>query len=610
MLPGQFSELGKYGFGSTIFLANFFFWRGEIQGYFAAAIATKPLLHLWSLGIEEQYYLLWPVLLYLFFSRKWKTIYIVSFFLILSFGINLWAISDHPVFAFFLPPTRFWELMSGSILACMISSGKRLQVNGDLCQASKNGLPDFISTQLRGHQANKRLSDIIRVLQGTTFCDVMAAVGFLLIVLAVLVFIDNTVPFPGWRALLPVLGAVFIIAAGSQAWLNKVLLSNPIAISIGLISYPLYLWHWPLLSFAYILTGHIPSVEIRVGIIFLSVLLSYITYVFIEKPIRFQGRLPRPVLVLSSIMGILSFGFLLAYASILPGRLSNSMFAKNIETAATEDWNYPGGNMGKAYNFKIVDTNIKASSKILFVGDSHIEQYWERAHFLSLQNNNTQSALFSTYGGCPPLPLINRFSTNNYTKYSCDNFYSFSMKRAQEDDVKIVVLGANWQGYFSALHAEPYSANNLLYLVAEKTKEPLGFYDSEIKDIFAVFKKDILRLKGAGKDVYIILQSPVGEEFNPLSMYGRLRDSVDIKTKKGLEKRKLVSRVRPLSEHLQEIAFVTGARIIDPLDVLCPDGTCPAITQDGIPLYRDDNHMRPFYVKEKAVFIDQIFGGR
>jgi hypothetical protein len=172
---------------------------------------------------------------------------------IASFAWNLYTISIDPVATFYSPLTRFWELLVGSVLAYV--------------------------TVFHARYPKLALNSIA---QANTY----SWIGFAFFI-AGLILINKESGFPGGWALLPTLGAALMIKAGPSAWFNRVVLGNSVLVWFGLISYPLYLWHWPLLSFSRILSSSVPELEIRIGVVVLSVLLSWLTYRFVEKPIRF-----------------------------------------------------------------------------------------------------------------------------------------------------------------------------------------------------------------------------------------------------------------------------------------------------------------------------------
>ncbi|NOT81341.1 MAG: acyltransferase [Gallionella sp.] len=268
LLPDAYKQLGKHITGGAGFISNFVLWNEN--GYFDNAAASKPLLHLWSLGIEEQFYIVWPLLLAFVWQRKWSFVAVTAIIAAISFAFNIYLINIDTAAAFYLPASRFWELMIGGILA-------------------------YIG--LHKPNWNKQHKNI------------QSLVGCVLIVLG-LVLLNKERMFPGWWALLPTIGAFFLISAGQKAWINRHVLSNKLLVWVGLISYPLYLWHWSLLSFARIVEGEILSYEMRIATITISILLAWLTYKVIEKPIRFgKNAKVKAITLLGLLIVVGSVGF-------------------------------------------------------------------------------------------------------------------------------------------------------------------------------------------------------------------------------------------------------------------------------------------------------------
>ena len=263
LLPADYAKLGLHTGGGAAFLANLFF-HAEV-GYFDSGAETKPLLHLWSLGIEEQFYLLWPWLLVLALHWRLNAGLCIAAVLLASCGLNLAFVADDPQGTFYLPHTRFWELCIGALL------GWGVHVEAPLL---------------------RRLGDS-RPLRNT-----LASLGLLLIVGAMF-GLHRGKTFPGGWALLPTVGAALAIAAGPQAFVNRRVLSSRGMVWLGAISFPLYLWHWPLLSFAQLISlGELSRAD-RLACVAAAVLLAWGTWRFVERPIRFgpRGRTAAPWLL-------------------------------------------------------------------------------------------------------------------------------------------------------------------------------------------------------------------------------------------------------------------------------------------------------------------------
>jgi peptidoglycan/LPS O-acetylase OafA/YrhL len=306
LLSDEFQQLGKHIAAGAGFISNLILWQES--GYFDNAAATKPLLHLWSLGIEEQYYIFWPMILFFIWRQKLNPLAVMACMTLVSFGLNIWQISGNPISTFYSPQTRFWELLIGSLLAYLTVFKK------ELLQKYKLGNDSFQSL-----------------------------VGFLLLIVGLL-FVNEKREFPGWWALLPTAGAALLISAGPSAVVNRYLLTNRLMVWIGLISFPLYLWHWPLLSFARIHAVGPPSAGIRIFLILLSIALAFLTWKFIEKPIRFgRGGLRKPLslLVAMVVIGCIGYATFLAkgFGGYGPRGIHKSEFSAYFENSIPQ-WNY------------------------------------------------------------------------------------------------------------------------------------------------------------------------------------------------------------------------------------------------------------------------------
>ena len=249
LLPSEFEQLGKHIASSATFVSNLILWKES--GYFDTPSDIKPLLHLWSLGIEEQFYIVWPLLLWITYKKRFNLLSIGLLVALISFYLNIYKVKTDIVAAFYLPQTRFWELMIGSLLAW-----------GTLYNPVFSTKPIFHDER---ENDSKTLVSIISV-----FALLLLIFGFC--------YIDKNIGFPGKWALIPVFSTFLLIYVGSKAWVNSIILSNKVVVWFGLISFPLYLWHWPLLSFARILEDEVPTCNIRIAAILLSITLAWLTY--------------------------------------------------------------------------------------------------------------------------------------------------------------------------------------------------------------------------------------------------------------------------------------------------------------------------------------------
>jgi peptidoglycan/LPS O-acetylase OafA/YrhL len=250
LLATEYRQLGKHVGSGASFISNIILWQES--GYFDTSSAVKPLTHLWSLGIEEQFYIVWPLLLWAIFKLRLPVLVSTVVLTAVSFGLGLYALEHDVVGAYYSPFNRFWELLIGAILAVVMLK----RTYGD---------------------------------KATKWQQAGSIVGLILIVFT-LFSLDGQSSFPGWNALAPTVGAALMIGCGPQTLTARRIFSLRAIVWVGLISFPLYLWHWPLLTFARIISSAMPTAQVRIGAVVLSVVLSWATYRLIEKPLRFHPR--------------------------------------------------------------------------------------------------------------------------------------------------------------------------------------------------------------------------------------------------------------------------------------------------------------------------------
>ena len=297
----EYMQLGKHTAAGAGFVANIVLLMES--GYFDTASEAKVLLHLWSLGIEEQFYLIWPVLI-LIFKRSKKAILLVLLLVIaLSFIANIYYINVDPTVTYYSPLTRLWELAFGALLAYQ---GFHYRSN---------------------HIAAKKIHHVISV------------VGFVLIL--IFSFFVTKADFPGWKAALPVAGAFMIIGSGHDAFVNKYVLSRKPLVFIGLISYPLYLWHWPVFTFLRIIN----SGEVSNFAMFIAVLaafaLSIVTYFCWERPIRYSKQKGKTAVILTIAIGILGvIGYIIFATGGAQNRHVVEMAKERNYQLNTLNWSY------------------------------------------------------------------------------------------------------------------------------------------------------------------------------------------------------------------------------------------------------------------------------
>ena len=270
LLPDELEHLGKHTAAAATFVSNFALWRES--GYFDRAAELKPLLHLWSLGIEEQFYLVWPMLLLLLWKRRHNLAITIAFLTTASFALSVAIGQEKQIANFYFPFSRFWELGLGCLLAVV--------------KESPGSMTQWLREEVRWFSKDHAQAPGRRDLSLPSWAhSVLPVVGIGLIGAAIFLF-DRHTTFPGWATLLPTVGAMCVIWARGDSWFQRRIVACAGLVLIGVISYPLYLWHWPLLSFAAILESGTPESSVRVAAVLLSFVLAWLTFKFFEHPIR------------------------------------------------------------------------------------------------------------------------------------------------------------------------------------------------------------------------------------------------------------------------------------------------------------------------------------
>ncbi|MFC5440851.1 acyltransferase family protein [Rhodanobacter ginsenosidimutans] len=406
LLPDEYERLGEHVTGGAAFVSNLLLWREA--GYFDVVAETKPLLHLWSLGIEEQFYIVWPLGLYVLHRLRLNLYPALLVVILLSFALNVYQVGSDPVAAFYSPFARFWELALGGLLAC-------------------HGMKQADAVTSRG------------------LAEAKAWLGLLLIAGAV-VLLRKDSQFPGWWALMPTFGAALLISAGSQSWICRNVLSLRGMVLVGLISYPLYLWHWPLLVFSRIHESGQPSVGIRLFAVLSSAVLAWLTYRFVEKPIRFgagRNSVSRVVLVCVPLALILVAGIVIHL-----NRGFSSRFPNEIQALASfkYDPSIPYRSRScfllavqPASSLATCADGPKSAPKdtMLLWGDSYAAALYPGYKYVLAGKSRL---LQVTAVGCPPAVGFTPGGRR------CEDIVNEVMRRVAAEKVGHVVIAARWSG--------------------------------------------------------------------------------------------------------------------------------------------------------------------
>lgn len=549
LLANEFELLGKHLVAGATFSSNIILWLES--GYFDRASDLKPLLHLWSLGVEEQFYIFWPLLLGLAFWGRWIVRRFILLLIAGSFLCNLYFSSIDAVYAFYWLPTRMWELLCGAFLAYASS------VSGSSIFLDRWNTHSFLK-------------------------NVIPLMGLGLILLA-LIYIEPRRSYPSYWALIPVFGALFILAGNKDAWVNKYIFSNSLLVKVGLISYPLYLWHWPLISFAKIMNNGGLDRGLKIGCFLLSFVLAYLTYIFVEKKYRYITTLKN---TFHLVFGMLLIGLLGLIVFLLNGISARHPHQESVyiqsrlldQHISQFDWDQKCIQDFKALNHngdcRIADN--KRSPTVLLVGDSHaISFYPGLAYEYAAQGENLQLV---ARGAC--VPLLGIETHRDGLPDVCEEIMSeiYGYARSQKT-IKTVIVAFRGPWY---LHGGGTS-------YAKKDLNPillngLSFEQAMIKTYDS--------LSSANKNMVLLLDNPeLGfhpqecVDIRPVKLKGGVRENCFV-TEGDARSIAKVYREKVLSIKNQTLEL----KIVDTFNYFCEAGLCSAIN-NGRLLYDDDNHL-------------------
>ena len=544
LLPDELQQLLAHVATSAAFTQNFRLLAES--GYFDSRSAVKPLLHLWSLSIEEQFYLLCPLLLIAVRSLRLRLALVLLLWL-LSFGANLYQVATDPAGTYYLPHTRFWEILAGVVLAL----APRARMNWRAC-------------------------------------DVLAGLGTLLL-LAGFLGLNKDARYPGWWGLVPTLGAVALIAAGPDTWLARRVFARPAMTFIGRISYPLYLWHWPVLAFIRILDSANAGTSIKMLGLVASLILAVVTYRFVEQPLRGPQYLRRKSAVLALIM--IAVGSVAVVMSLAGPALPRPFASLAANEGALQDLNFgkqspqfPACSAGARAAMPDLGYCLQGSTRsptAAILGDSHAYHVFYGVAPLDTR----REWLMAGNSSCPPVLGIHVKGQQT----DCKQMSATAIRAvAGNPAIQTVVLA-----FLGSYAIEPLAVGGLPNdrgaAADVEMKDTLQPTPSNAEMIFRGLDRSITVLENSGKRVVLFVDVPA-LPFQPA-------DCVDRPFIKRTLERCSVSRAAMLEQQATLRAVVQrlgqahpALRTFDPLPGLCDGDTC-AIKRGDMLVYRDGDHL-------------------
>jgi peptidoglycan/LPS O-acetylase OafA/YrhL len=550
LFPEEYQQLGKHVTKSVIFLLNFELIN-EIN-YFDVESHYKPLLNLWTLSIEEQYYLFWPLLILFFFKLKKNSGYILLLAFIISFSINVYFAEDYSQKVYYHTLTRFWQLAAGSLLAVWLMNHKVLQ------------------------NTNNSKTKIF-----------IGGVGVILIAIGALC-INGQMFYPGFLAIVPVVGAAMVI-------ISNIKLKQYFGfVKLGLISYPLYLWHWVIISFLYIYLGRKPETFVLVLAVLLSLTFAYFTYKYIEQ-FRYQKSSTPYLISLLIIIGL--FGFYLKEKKGLPDRSNMQSYREALQhfkrmPAKDETClNYSRSLLGdqQTFNYCRADPDIKNKDKklIAIIGDSH-------AHILfpgisKVARSKGYETILLANSSCPTLKGF-EWGRNNIEIDACkkkiDEILTIIQKEPRIEKVIMTTRGPVYiNGEIEGVLTEENIRKSLSLIKNQKMT---------YENYFNGFKNTMQVLENIPhiKKVFYKLENPE-LDFLPKETISRPYDFFGISINRDTISRKLyLQRMSLYRENIFKLSF-SKLLVLDPIQALCDDDICYSKVKSQF-LYADDDHFSEF----------------
>jgi peptidoglycan/LPS O-acetylase OafA/YrhL len=559
--PYSYQKLGSTGISALLFFSNFRFW--EATGYFDATSATKWLLHTWSLSVEWQFYLLYPILLMLLarFTATPRS-YIVTLWLLtlLSLGACIGFSSIYPSSTFYLLPFRAWEMLAGGLVALQFDNGIR----------------------------DKR------------WAYALLGAGLVFIFIAIFTF-DEHSPWPSYLAVLPVLGTCLIIIA-QQSEIR--LFANPICGILGAWSYSIYLWHWPLaVATVYFKFQGFKTFNIAGHLIIATAIVALCIYLATRLRQKLARRQMRAFAAgASAVLVTIVFSSVIAASDGLPNRVRDGQ-QLIADYKITNDWTYPAKCSGLGPNGQLRPCHVgEDRPDILFIGDSFAMQLYP--HFTeALVSAAGRSVTFLTIPGCPALLGVDR----NDGLSECRPFMNKAFDLIDTAKYPHVVLMGSWVKYFS----EP---NKIICFEENgscRASDDPSWFTSHLDAVFAATTHRLEAAKARGIDFSIIASTPFNELDLPIELVKRKFFGLDTTDLESIDRAAFEKSAVPANSRLEKMAAALGAPFMDPLQYLCDMHRCAMVDQQGLPLFIDAIHYRSEAVQTKRFeFLNEAAGLR
>lgn len=554
----NYNQLADSMIAAAAFYSNFYF--NNKSDYFAPEAATQPLLHTWSLSVEEQFYFIAPLLLLLSIRYPRYRGISFGFLFVASLAYSVISLRTEPPLSFYMLPSRAFELMMGIALTLGFVPAIRRQV----------------------------------------VADVVATAGLLLICAASVFYTEET-PFPGFAALLPCFGAAMIIHANSRArtWVGQLLSTRPF-LFFGKISYSFYLWHAPILAFGAFRYGSEFTIGMRMAAVAVSVALSWLSYTLIEQPVRRRGSQVRTsIVLLSAVLCILAAYGVQRYirtsdgvAWRLPPAAATFAAENPVEVTTRNLCRDPNGKNNKIGS----DCEIGAAGdpQFLLFGDSHAQAIATEVADLARRQNLAGHALIA--GGCPATVDLNAYQATVFSK--CIEHYAGFDAWLANPSIKTVVMVTRWA---------TYDTGETMPNESRKSRRVFGPGDTNRNAFEDRVFHTVDKIRAAGKNVAII--GPIPElGFNlPAEMTKALMQHRSPVI--PIDRQSFDLRQAGVMDMLARLDKIDGVDVFYPHTLLCDEAQCRT-ELDGKALYVDDDHLSPEGARFLEPLLKQALAGR
>jgi peptidoglycan/LPS O-acetylase OafA/YrhL len=559
----DFGALGLHTIAAASFASNWLL-ASEV-GYFDTVAELKPLLHLWSLAVEEQFYIVWPVLLVVLATlpTRWR-LAVVGALTASSFALCVTISQESLTTGFYSPFSRGWELLAGALLALLPTPVKKT------CRSyTHQGVPSLLA-------------------------ETLAWVG-LILVLTGLTALHRGVVHPGWGTLAPVLGSVLLLAAPSKAWLHRRLLAHPSLVFVGRVSYPWYLWHWPLLVMIRPYLDAIPlqwRAAVKLAVVVASFGIAVWTWRWIERPFRrWYDAGASSIAVATLGAGLVLSGLLGAAVVALDGVPMRAPDRVPGQAALMAEMRRVGVCSAARFDGCVSSAQAWGDVEVLFVGDSH-------AFALYLGAPAARAAYLGSFG-CFPAPGLVSFNKLALGAPNCLAYDRLSTILALLPALKTVVVAARSPMY---LQGEGFGWDRGRYewkLQRSDDVADSGLQTSAERGY--QMSRGLSRLidstRAAPSKPRVVLTLPIPE------LGFKLEDCVVSRPLDRLSKRRhpcAVSRSLTNMRHADFRSLVKALHqqrqgdfdILDPLPALCDENWCTAL-RNSILWYADADHLDP-----------------